>query len=85
MRNPVTTFNQMVMRNPLKWLMFTAGVTCLGVAVFMLAAVVEDPVGSGLWWFALVLMVLFAAATGLFAWFFIKFHGIEKRLEQERQ
>lgn len=81
MRNPVARFNRMVMRNPAKWGMFTAGVTFSGAALLMLAGVLEDPVGSGLWYFALVAGLLCATCVGFFAWGFVKFHRLEKKLD----
>ncbi|WP_157571632.1 hypothetical protein [Nocardioides alkalitolerans] len=83
MRNPVARFNRMVMRNPLKWLCFTSGAMFGGMALLLVAGMTQEPVGTGFWYFCLVTVACAVAIVGVCAWFFAKFHRLEKKLEAE--
>ncbi len=77
--NRVTKFNEMVMRNPLKWSGITGCLAFAGVALVLLAITLEHRVGSASWYFNGAICLGSAAMAAVFAWFASKLHKLERQ------
>lgn len=77
--NPVTKFNRVVMRNPLKWSGITGSIAFAGVALVLLAITLEHHVGSASWYFSGAVCLGLAAMAAAFAWFARTLHKLERQ------